>query len=477
MQALTRWCALLAATTAAAATPGVGLFASQRLPDLPVVRLEGAPADGGSARQAQPAVLRPAGIPPLPVTHLDDRLRAADLDAPATLSLTFSSPLPIVDVLLLLFRGTPFSIVPADGAGGTFIGELKNVTLRQALEAVLFPAALDYSVDRTVIRVFPRRMETRLFELDLLNVRRSAQRRVRAGVTLDGTAPAAEITSISESDVFGELGAGVQALLSGSGRYHVDRRAGLVQVTDFAERLDQVGLYLEALQVRASRQVRLHARVFEVRLTGTTAIDWAALAATPGSGVRAAPGVTAGLTVENVDALMTALGALGTIRHIASPQLLAMNQEPAVMRVGAQGVSFAAHEQPPDQERAVSRRGGAVAVAEGLTLTVMAQIAADGIVRMTVSPTFAERTGEARASNGDRVPLLSVAETDTTVRVRDGDTVLVAGLSRERVQVKESTGLAGLFGAQERTVAHAELVVLLTPTVVTLGGGSAAGER
>ena len=74
------------------------------------------------------------------------------------------------------------------------------------------------------------------------------------------------------------------------------------------------------------------------------------------------------------------------------------------------------------------------------------------------------------------MPLLSVAETDTTVRVRDGDTVVIAGLVRERVQTKESPGFYGMFGAQQRTVAHAELVVLLTPTVVTLGSGS-AGER
>jgi type II secretory pathway component GspD/PulD (secretin) len=75
------------------------------------------------------------------------------------------------------------------------------------------------------------------------------------------------------------------------------------------------------------------------------------------------------------------------------------------------------------------------------------------------------------------VPLLNVTEADTTVRVRGGETIVIAGLLRERVQTRESTGLAGLFGAQDRTVAHAELVVLLTPTVVTPGGGSAAGGR
>ena len=43
---------------------------------------------------------------------------------------------------------------------GTFAGELKDVTLRQAIESVLTPNGLSYDLDGAVIRVFPRRTET-----------------------------------------------------------------------------------------------------------------------------------------------------------------------------------------------------------------------------------------------------------------------------------------------------------------------------
>ena len=52
-----------------------------------------------------------------------------------TFSLTIAQPGPIHDLLLLLVRGTSLSVVPDPGIGGTFIGELKNVTVRQALGA------------------------------------------------------------------------------------------------------------------------------------------------------------------------------------------------------------------------------------------------------------------------------------------------------------------------------------------------------
>ena len=51
---------------------------------------------------------------------------------------------------------------------------------------------------------------------------------------------------------------------SSSGRYHVNRKASLVQVTDFADRLDLVAAYLDAAHIRVNRQIRIHARVFEV---------------------------------------------------------------------------------------------------------------------------------------------------------------------------------------------------------------------
>ena len=71
-------------------------------------------------------------MPTLPLTQLDERGLAADLDN-RTFSLTFAQPVPIKDLLLLLVRGTNVSIVPDPGVTGSFIGELKNVTVRQAL--------------------------------------------------------------------------------------------------------------------------------------------------------------------------------------------------------------------------------------------------------------------------------------------------------------------------------------------------------
>jgi MSHA biogenesis protein MshL len=441
---------------------------------LPVSRLEG--AEEPAFRQVAPAPSRPEQLPPLPVTRLDERPRA-DLDGPRTVSVTFSQPLPITEVLMLLVRGTAFSVVTEASITGTFIGELKDLTMRQALEAVLFPLALDYVVEDNVIRVFERRPETRLFEVNYLTVRRSLQRRLDATLTI-GEAPSAELFSATGSDVFAEVDAGVKALLSPSGRSHVDRKAGLVQVTDFRDRLDRVAAYLDAVHVRVNRQVRLDARVFEVTVAQGPGIDWTAVAGRVGSPLRAAaPGIaTAGLRVESLAALVEAIGEQGVVRMIAAPHTLAMNNEPAVMRAGTDEVYFRhARTQTTTGRADAARIDEAVTVAEGLMLTVTPHISADGIVQLNVAPVWSQRTGQVKSPEGSLVPVLRVSESDTVLRVQDGETVVISGLLQERTEARLSTGFSGLFGAQERRTVSVELVVLLTPTVVVPGAGAREG--
>ncbi len=414
---------------------------------------------------------KPTQLPTLPATQLDDRLRA-QLDGPSKLTMDFPNPTPVQDVLQLLVAGTPFSVVTDPDVNATFSGALKDVTMRQALESVLQPLNLDYVLRGSIIRVFVRRPATRLFDVNFVNVQRSMRRGMRSSVALQGEPPAAAASLSSEPDLLGDLTQGVQALLSASGRVHVDRAAGLVQVTDFEDRLDQVAVYLEAVQVRASRQVRIDAHVLEVTMneSSRSTIDWAAVASR--AGVRGGA-ATAGFRVPDMKALIDAIASQGSIVTIATPRVLAMNNEPAVMRVGTQLVSFdsattLARERP-------ARTSPATPVFAGFTLVVTAQIASDGIVQLSVSPTYSERTGDVKAPAGGVVPVLAITEADTVVRVQEGETVVISGLIQDRTRVTPAKGFSGAFGGQTRETVKSELVILLTPAVVVPGAITTAG--
>jgi type II secretory pathway component GspD/PulD (secretin) len=410
-------------------------------------------------------------LPPLPSTLLDDRLHA-QLDGPSKLTMDFPRPTPVIEVLHLLVAGTPFSVVAEPDVSATFSGALKDVTMRQALESVLEPLGLDYIVQGTVIRVSVRRPATRLFDVNFLNVERSMRRGLRSSSALKGEPATASGSSASDPDSLGDLARGVQALLSASGRMHVDRTAGLVQVTDFEDRLEWVAVYLETVQMRATRQVRIEAHVLEVTMhdPSRSTIDWAAVASL--AGVRTAGRATAGFKVPDMRALLDAIRSQGSIATIATPRVLAMNNEPAIIRVGTQLVSFDTVTTFGNQR---SDRSLPTAMFAGLTLVVTAQIASDGIVQLSVSPSYAERTGEVRAPAGGSVPVLAITEADTVVRVQEGETVVISGLIQDRTRVRPATGVSGVFGGQTRETVKSELVILLTPAVVVPGVITTAG--
>jgi hypothetical protein len=199
---------------------------------------------------------------PMPVMQLDLGPSVAEIAAARRLSLSIASPIQVRDALRLLVRGTRFSLMVDPAVRGTFAGNLKDVTLREALEAVLRPRRLAYTIAGTVIRVYPRRTESRFFTIDFVNVRRTWQRTLQQG---DG----ASFSSAAGGDPFEDVQRSVETLLSPDGRAYVDRRAGIISVTDYADQLDRVATYVETLLSRSLRQVRLQARFIDANANTT----------------------------------------------------------------------------------------------------------------------------------------------------------------------------------------------------------------
>jgi len=373
----------------------------------------------------------PAQMPTLPLTQLDERGLATDLDTRA-FSLTFAQPVPVRDLLLLLVRGTNISMVPDPGITGSFIGELKNVTVRRALDLIVRPLGLDYALDGSVVRVFRREPETRLFDLNYIAAERTAASTV-GGDTGSGTAG---VSTTVSGDVFADVTNGVRTLLSERAAFNVDRKAGLLQVTDFPERLDRVGVYLDAVQDRVHRQVQIDARIIEIEVSDANApgVDWGAVAAQMNGAQRPAqralpPRTLTGLRVTDLQKLLDALGSQGKVAVIASPRVLTLNNEPAIVRTDA------------------------------ASITVTPQISSDAVVTLSLSPI---------------VKAPAAIESDMLARVADGETLVVSGFTRDReVRERKNVGISGgWFGRATVVTRHrVEVVILLTPRIVA---GSAA---
>src|SRR5207344_372170 len=121
------------------------------------------------------------------------------------------------------------------------------------------------------------------------------------------------------NDVFGDIVNGVKAVTSERATFNVDRKAGLLQITDLPERLDRVASYLDAVHDRVHREVRIDARVLEIELKDPDArsIDWNALVENAGAqnpaGTPVRRDAPPSLRVDDVDRFMTALETQGSV--------------------------------------------------------------------------------------------------------------------------------------------------------------------
>ena len=291
----------------------------------------------------------------------------------------------INDVLLLLVRGTNLSVVPDPSIAGSFIGDLKSVTIRQALGLILRPLGLDFTVDGGVIHVFRREPETRLFAADYL----AAERAGEASIGIDPAARAngsyARVTTSVKGDVFADIAKASGSAVQPGRSTWIEGRA--IRVTVFPERLDRVGAYLEAVSDRVLRQAD-RARVVEVELGGNKAatLDWTGLRQT-----------------RDREQVMAALAAQGTVTILAAPRLVVLNNEPAIVRT------------------------------ETVTIAVTPQIAEDSVVTLSLSPLVGSP---------------QTLQADMIARVSDGETIVVAGFGRDQEsrEKKSSTTSGGWFG-------------------------------
>jgi type II secretory pathway component GspD/PulD (secretin) len=231
--------------------------------------------------------------------------------------------------------------------------------------------------------------------------------------------------------VFDDLANGVRTLLTERAAFNVDRKAGLLQVTDFPERLDRVAIYLETVQDRVHRQVQIDARVIEVEPNDAKApgIDWAFLAAKmSGAATADIPVATRqtmnGLRVTDVDKLLDLLGEQGTVTMVAHPRLLTLNNEPSIVRT------------------------------ETISFSVTTQISGDSVLTLSLTPIV-------------RAPM--VMESDMLARVADGETLVIAGFTRDReTREKKTVGTSGGWFGRSTVVTRkrVELVILLSAKII-----------
>lgn len=335
-------------------------------------------------------------------------------------------------------------------------------------------------------------------------------------------------TQQPETTFWEELQSSVEAIVGRSeGRsVVVNPQSGVVVVRALPTELREVEAYLEATQLIVQRQVILEAKIIEVTLNERfqTGINWSALVASGNDSITASnigggsvlvdqSGVSniAGdaLDVANITgaegALSSAFGGVftlaldvgdfgafiellrtqGNVQVLSSPRVSTMNNQKAVIKVGTDEffVTDVTTTTVTGTATTVTPTVTLTPFFSGIALDVTPQVSQDGWVTLHVHPSVSEVTDQQKTvtigQQTQQLPLAlsTVRETDSIVRAKSGQVVVIGGLMQDQVNDEQAGTpilgdiplLGNMFKHTRKTSTKSELVILLRPVVVSSG--------
>ena len=408
----------------------------------------------------------------------------------------------------------------------TITVNLKQVTFFKFLEVALNKKKYEYRFEDNFLYITAPRLETKIFHLNYM----TAIRQLTGTMSITGQGGAASGGLIPQSttvlqtqnmiNLWADIRNGLAQIVLGTGlqlsasltpegsftgrneatgfRLIIEPISGVVQITATPSVLEEADKFLKAMESSLQRQVLIEARFVEINLSNSIAegLDWSMIpdltslsnlkgAISGGAAVTQALNPLArefqiGVSNQNIQTIMSAVSKNGKVNVLQSPQVTALNNQPAVIRVARNETFFQRQETPGFPATATSPATLPVVnyvpiqQPTGVVLNLTPQIGDDGMIIMSIRPSITSIASVATSPDGlSTSPVTDVRELDTVAKVRHGQTIILAGLIQERdlesiseVPILSKLPiLGGLFRQVKKDRAKVELVILLTPYI------------
>ena len=438
------------------------------------------------------------------------------------------------DFFAEIAEGTPYSLVLHPDVSGRLSLNLRDVTMAEALQTVEDIYGYDVRREGRIYRVYPAEMRTTTLQLNYLSLKRFgssqtsitsggvAQMNPQQGMMGGGfggggnlgmpTTPGmpmqnqmgqsgrsgqsgSEISTRSETDFWGELEAALTSVIGDGGgrRVHVSPQAGIATVRAYPNEIRAARDFLQSAENNLQRQVILEARIVEVSLNDQyeQGINWEAITSRIGNGVTnvgfgggdsISGAFTASFSGDNFDGVLQMLQTQGNVQVLSSPRVTATNNQKAVIKIG-EDEYFVTDVSTTTVTGTATTSTPNIQLTpffSGIALDVTPQIGEDGDVILHVHPSVTETSEQQKRIVLNQEELIlplarsNIRETDTIIRARNGEVVVIGGLmqtsyteTERQVPILGDIPILGaLFRQQQRREQKKELVIMLRPIVV-----------
>ncbi len=318
---------------------------------------------------------------------------------------------------------------------------------------------------------------------------------------------------------YDSLQTSIKALLSAKGKADLNALSGTLYVRDKPSVVRNVEKLVSRYQKIVGSQVLIEARILEVRLADgyEFGIDWSLLREALGGTVGFSSGISqvlsndvfnpganpltisstpgpvapqAGLVFSNLNGnnstlfAATLLEAFGEVQLLSNPTIRARHAQPAMISVGQSNTYI--KETKITQNTSTVVGNGTVSteiktdtVFDGLLLGVIPFIGEDGRVSLSIHPIKSEVDLESLKlvtiqNVAISLPKVNLEEISTTVKLHNGETVMLGGLISDMRRSTDSgfpgrdkLGVLGkIFGREDDLQETRELVVVLRVSVI-----------
>lgn len=279
-----------------------------------------------------------------------------------------------------------------------------------------------------------------------------------------------------------------EVVTKGTGSVKIDERTNKIFVTDYVDKFEKISGIIKAYDEKAP-QVLIDAQIIQL-----TPSDLFEMGVNFDYWVRKYFDMKANLPIgtdnrlfigtPNVNpakqgdykAIVDVLRTIGDTKVLSSPRIMVLNNQEAKIHVGTRDAYITS---------SVSQSGTGTAITSqsvnfvdtGIQLFVTPTISRDGFVTMKLKPEISDSTRTDITSEGQitQVPIVTTSEAETTVTVKDGVTLIIGGLAKEKrdktvkkIPILGDIPLLGyLFRSVSDDVTKIDLVILLTPHIVT----------
>ncbi len=268
-----------------------------------------------------------------------------------------------------------------------------------------------------------------------------------------------------------------------------DERSNQVLVRVFPGRHDEVEKMIRSLD-EPTQEVLIEARVLQIifKPNYDVGIDWEGQLEKKGTAKFSIKNGFANDNIGNTTLGKIGIGSVGAddfavaikslqqvsdTKILSSPQILVTNNEEAKIHIG-DTVPYIVSTTNGSGDNAVTSEDVRF-IDVGLKLDVMPTINTDGMVTMHLRPEISSVVGKVSSKNQDGIPQVNKTEVETSVMVKDGTTIVLAGLRKEdKTHVKKGIPalmdvpyLGTLFSRTTDSITSTEIVILITPHIIT----------